>query len=159
MPKRDKSNRGRDVAIAKMGAAHMSLSEIAEETKKYDHPVKKSRIHNILQKPDIKELMEKEQQRLATLVPEAVKNYEEWVTNARSYTDRADKDIAFKATTKVLESHGLISGSPSQSIQVLINTGNTIISPVIGELLSGFMNKINSEVFDAEYEDVGENRD
>lgn len=167
---RNPEDHARDAKIAKLAATGLSLSKIAEETKKNNNPIKKSRVYTILQKPDIKALMEKEQQRLAGLIPKAVKNYETWVNNAHLYSDRADKDIAFKATTKVLESHGLVSGAPSNSVQIMINSGNTIISPVIQELLNGFMGKINgqeflkssenllksSEVVEAEFEDVEE---
>lgn len=141
--------------IAKMAATGLSVPKIKNEMNKIGWTVSEKIITHAMSKEEIKQMIEQERGRLFNLVPQAVKNYEKWINRAHDYKDKSDKEIAFKATTKVLESPGLLSGTPSQQINVLMNSGNTIISPVIEGLLKTFMDSLKqTEVIEGEFEQI-----
>jgi len=141
----------RDLNIAKLSATGMSKPKIVDQMNKDGWDISEHMVKYALSKEEVKEIVERERTRLMSLVPQAVKNYERWVTRAHSYKDKSDKEIAFKATTKVLESPGLLSGTPSQQINILMNSGNAIVSPVIEGLLKIFMDNLKqTEVIEGE---------
>jgi hypothetical protein len=148
---RGKKLLARDTKMAKIAATGISQSKIVGEMKKEGWTVTKATVNHALQKPNIKLIMEEEREKLISLVPKAVSNYKNWIDKATTYRDKTDKEIAFKATTKVLESNGLVSGTPSTQIQIMNNSGNTIVSPIIEGLLKMFVDKLNTvDVIDAE---------
>ena len=145
----------RDLNIAKLAATGLSQPKIINTMNTEGWNVSKAIVKYALSKDEIKKVIEEERTRLLSLVPQAVKNYERWITRAHGYKDKTDKQIAFQATTKVLESPGLLSGTPSQQINVLMNSGNTIVSPVIEGLLKIFMDSLKqTEVIEANFEPV-----
>ena len=152
----------RNTKIAKMKARGMGPTKIHEELQKTGEQLSVEGVKKVLTRPEVRELIEKEKSRLTALVPEAVTNYDHWVKNARMFHLKEDKEIAFKATTKVLESHGLVSGAPSEQVKITIQQSEVILSPVIESMLAGFMGKlreakpIEPSTIDVEYEVVNE---
>lgn len=144
----------RDLNIAKLSATGLSKPKIVNQMKTVGWDISESTVKYVLKRDDIKEIIDQERTRLMSLVPQAVKNYERWVNNAHGYRDKSDKEIAFKATTKVLESPGLLSGTPSTQINLMMNSGNTIVSPVIEGMLKLFMDSLKPEIVEAEFESV-----
>jgi hypothetical protein len=140
---RGKKLLARDTKIAKIAATGLSQSKVATAMKKEGWDINKTTVNHVLQKPNIKLIMEQEREKLISLVPKAVSNYKNWIDKATTYRDKTDKEIAFKATTKVLESNGLVSGTPSTQIQIMNNSGNTLVSPIIEGLLKMFVSKLN----------------
>lgn len=139
----------RDTEIAKMRAAGVTQAKIAEHT-----GLSIPGVRYVLAKEQVQAMIEQEQSRLAALMPSAMDNYEKWVTKAHTYHDKTDKEIAFRATTKVLESHGLLPGNQSVVIQQF-NTKNTIISPILERVLEEYGKKLRPpDVVDVEFEDV-----
>jgi hypothetical protein len=75
--------------------------------------------------------------------------------------NKDEREVAYKASTKVLESTGILNGAPSTLVQILYNDNKTIISPVIMGLLKDFTSKIaeipeipetnDSEIIEAEF--------
>ena len=159
-PKVEKHNGGksfekklltRNTQIAKLTAMGLSQNKVAKEMEKEGWHVTKNVVNDVMQKPDIRLIMEQERERLISLVPKAVSNYKTWIDKAQTYRDKTDKEIAFKATTKVLESNGLVSGTPSTQIQIMNNSGNTLVSPIIEGLLKMFVDKLNNaDIIDGE---------
>lgn len=139
----------RDINIAKLRAAGVTQAKIAEHT-----GLSIPGVRYVLAKEQVQAMIEQEQSRLAALMPTAMDNYEKWVNKAHQYHDKTDKEIAYRATTKVLESHGLLPGNQSVVIQQF-NTKNTIISPVLEKVLEEYGKRLREpEVLDVEFEDV-----
>lgn len=137
----------RDTLVAKMRAAGATQKSIAEQT-----GLSIPGVRYVLAKEQVQAMIEEEQSHLAALMPTAMDNYEKWITKAHNYHDKTDKEIAFRATTKVLESVGLVSGAPSVIIQNITNK-NTIISPTMERVLAEYGNKLRKvDVVDVEYE-------
>ena len=111
----------RDTLVAKMRAAGATQKSIAEQT-----GLSIPGVRYVLAKEQVQAMIEQEQSRLAALMPNAMNNYETWVKKATSYHDKTDKEIAFRATTKVLESVGILPGAQSVVITNIVNK-NTII--------------------------------
>ncbi len=143
----------RDMAIAMMKARGMSYREIGGEVS-----LGKSRVAAICKRDDVRTVIEQEQKRLVSLVPSAVDNYKSWIGQGSITRDKDLRDISFKASTKVLESAGLLAGNASIMIQNVYNDNKQIISPVIMQLLGEFSKKLSDfdDVVDAEYEEAGE---
>lgn len=140
----------RDIAIAKLKAKGHGYGVIAKQV-----GLTKSRVQNICHRDDVKAVIEAEQARLATFVPQAVKNMEHWIEKATKTHDPVDKKIGYDATKELLQSTGILQDRPSHLVQVLYQENTTVISPIIKGLLEGFMEKINAqEVIDAEFTDV-----
>ena len=144
----------RDYEIAKLRAHGFSLREISNELKKKGETICKSTISNICEKEDVKALIENEQRKLVELVPTAVKNYRKWIDAGQITNSKEEREISYKATTKVLESTGILNGAPSTLVNILYQENQTIISPIIKNLLSEFTNKLNNfdDVIDVEVE-------
>jgi hypothetical protein len=139
----------RDTEIAKMRAAGVTQAKIAEHT-----GLSIPGVRYVLAKEQVQAMIEQEQSRLAALMPSAMDNYEHWVNKAKTFHDKTDKEIAFRATTKVLESHGLLPGNQSVVIQQF-NTKNTIISPILEKVLEEYGKKLRPpEVIDVDFEEV-----
>ena len=172
MPKGKKSNKSvsetvelasnlniseRDMTIAMLRAKDVSMRKIGAEV-----GIGKSRVAAICKRDDVRSVIETEQRRLVSLVPSAVDNYKAWISKGSITNDKDMRDIAFKASTKVLESTGLLTGNASIQIQNVYNNNNTVISPVIMNLLGEFSKSLNSfddvnEVIDGEFEELSEN--
>lgn len=148
-----------------MAARGIPATKISTELAKMGDTASPQVVRTTISRQDIKELIDKEKSRLADLIPEAVNNFDYWVKNARMFHDKVDKDIGYKATTKILESHALVSGAPSESIRVTINQSEVILSPVIEKMLAGFMDNFSKAVpiepkpIDVDYEIISEEND
>jgi hypothetical protein len=148
----------RDRKIAKMAATGMSLRKISKELEKGGEKLSHTVVGDILQKPEVKEIIEKEKNRLAQIIPQCVTNYEYWVKNAKMFHDPKAQEIGFRATTKVLESHGLVSGAPSVQVKITISQTEVTVSPVIQRMLENFMGKLDEaqpvkpEAIEVDYE-------
>ena len=127
----------RDMKIAQMRAKGVSYQKIGDEV-----GLQKSRVAVICGREDVKEIIESEQRRLVSLVPTAVDNYKKWINAGQITNDKDMRDISFKATTKVLESTGILNGTPSTLVNILYNDNKVIISPVIMGLLKEFTGKM-----------------
>jgi hypothetical protein len=169
MPKGKKSNKSvsetvelasnlniseRDMTIAMLRAKDVSMRKIGAEV-----GIGKSRVAAICKRDDVRSVIETEQRRLVSLVPSAVDNYKAWISKGSITNDKDMRDIAFKASTKVLESTGLLTGNASIQIQNVYNNNNTVISPVIMNLLGEFSKSLNSfddvnEVIDGEFSEI-----
>lgn len=148
MPKKNDNLVVRDQAVAKMRAAGATQKDIAEKTGLSIPGVK-----YVLAKEQVQAMIEQEQSRLAALMPNAMDNYETWVKKATSYHDKTDKEIAFRATTKVLESVGILPGAQSVVITNIVNK-NTIISPMMEKVLEEFGNRLREvDVIDVDFEE------
>ena len=137
----------RDVEIAVKRASGQSLREIGEQV-----GLSKSRVDAICKREDVRTIIETEQKRLVQLVPTAIDNYKTWISKGSITNNKDEREVAFKASTKVLESTGILNGAPSVLIQNVYNDNKTIISPVIMTLLKEFTGKMAS--FDEEIIDV-----
>ena len=96
---------------------------------------------------DIIRLIEEEQARLLQVVPDAVQNMKDLVTEMPSIPkkDIKRRELSYKATKDVLKSVGLLP-TPIQS-QVFINLyqgNNQIISPVIMQILNQLTPDVDS---------------
>ena len=129
----------RDVKIAKMRAAGVTYEKIGKEV-----GVGTSRVAVICGREDVKGIIESEQKRLVSLVPTAIDNYKHWIGKGQITSNKDEREVAYKASTKVLESTGILNGAPSTLINVLYNDNKTIISPVIMTLLKEFTGKMSS---------------
>ena len=149
----------RDVEIGKMRAAGMPYQAIGDAV-----GLGKSRVAVICERDDVKAIIENEQKRLVSLVPSAVDNYKTWIMRGSTTNNKDEREVAYKASTKVLESTGILNGAPSTLVQILYNDNKTIISPVIMGLLKDFTSKIaeipdipeipetnDSEIIEAEF--------
>ena len=143
----------------------MSLSEVSTELKKVGEVLSVSGIKKVLTRSEVKDIIDREKSRLTNLIPEAITNFEYWVRNAKMFDDKTDREIGYRTTLKVLESHALVSGAPSESIKVTINQSEVILSPVIEKMLAGFMGKLSEAkpieptTIDVEYEILPEEID
>lgn len=115
-----------------------------------------------MKKEDMKEIMEREQMRLASFTPRAVKNVEHWIENATTTKDPQLIEIGYKATKDLLMSQGLFSDNPSHFSKITINQQINIIPPVITEVLKKYGEELrltkDSEVIDVEIEEKEEKR-
>jgi hypothetical protein len=143
----------RDTTIGKLKAKGQSLVSIGRVV-----GLSTNRVATICQRDDVKSIIEAEQTRLASFVPQAVKNMEHWIQNATNEkNDNADKRIGYEATKELLQSTGILNNQPSHLVQILYNDNKTIINPVIKGLLDGFLEKMkNVEIIDADFEEVTE---
>lgn len=145
----------RNEFIGKMRATGMSCEEIGKEV-----GLTKVRIQDICRQDDVKTIIEREQARLASFVPQAVKNMEHWITKATETTSNVDKRIGFEATKELLQSTGILNNQPSHLVQILYNDHKTIINPLIQGLLDNFVEKLKSaDIIDAEFQNVEEVQD
>ena len=133
----------RNGKIAKMTARGISAVKISKELKKMGEELSPSGVKKVLTKADVKEILDKEKLKLTEIFPEAVRNFDHWIRNARVFHDKTDKEIAYRATTKILESHGLVSGAPSEQVKITIQQSEVILSPVLEKMLAGFMDKLS----------------
>ncbi len=128
-----------------------SVALIAREHSR--HP---STIYRLMQKDEVKDLIEQQSQELVKCIPKAVENIKGLVEDFDTMIDREvtrkdgskfketvnklDNDarkLAYDATKKVLEAPGLLGGGvPSVIIgKLTVNTQNNLISPVVMEFL------------------------
>ena len=129
----------RDIEIAKKRAAGESYRQISAEV-----GLAKSRVETICKRDDVKSIIEREQKRLIELAPSALDNYKHWISKGIITNNKDEREVAFKASTKVLESTGILNGTPSAIVNILYNDNKTIISPVIMGLLSEFTKKMTA---------------
>lgn len=127
----------RDVEIGVLKASGMSFKHIGEKV-----GISKSRAEAICKRDDVKSIIETEQKRLVSLVPTAIDNYKAWISKGAITNNKDEREVAFKASTKVLESTGILNGAPSTLVNILYNDNKTIISPVIMTLLKEFTDKM-----------------
>ena len=144
----------RDTKIAKLRAQNVSCEKIGKQV-----GLGRSRVAVICEREDVKTVIEQEQKRLVSLVPSAIDNYKHWIGQGKITNDKDMRDIAFKASTKVLEGTGLLSNAPSVMIQNVYNDNKTIISPVIMKLLQDHQAKLTSiddDIIEGEFKDYDE---
>jgi predicted transcriptional regulator len=149
----------RNTRMAKMAARGMSQQKIANAMTEMGDPISQRGVGIALALPEVKEIIAREKARLMEMVPSAVTNYDHWIRNAKMFSDKTDKEIAFRATTKILESHGLVSGNVSEQVKITINQNDIQLSPVISNILNSFMKqfseaKPNERVIDVEFQAV-----
>ena len=93
-----------------------------------------------MRKEEIRELVERESQRLLNAIPRAASNMVGLVDNFATEQDIDVKKMGYDATKKVLEAPGLI-GSTTPSVQIgkmVVNQqNNQIISPNVLEAIRG----------------------
>jgi hypothetical protein len=150
--------------IGKMSARGFKPKQISEELTKMGEEITPKEVTSILKQTETKNVIEQERERIASLIPKCVENYDFWITKAKRFQDDKQREIAFRATTKVLESHGLVSGAPSEQVKISINKQEITLSPVVEKLLEGFMDKLRAvkpvepEYTDVEFEVIGETK-
>lgn len=102
-----------------------------------------SQVSRFASREDIRTLIEQEQRKLLEVVPDAVLNVKRLVKEMRNIPkdDIKRRELSYKASKDVLKSVGLLP-TPVQS-QILINLSqnNQVLSPLIMEFLSRFMEK------------------
>jgi len=94
---------------------------------------------------DIKQEVEKEAMRLLEAVPDAVQNVKDLVQGMKDipYEDYKNRELAYKASIKLLEIAGIANSQVQNQIMInILNDNRTSISPtietLINQLLSGF---------------------
>ena len=111
----------RDLEIAVKRASGQSLREIGEQV-----GLSKSRVDAICKREDVRTIIETEQKRLVQLVPTAIDNYKTWISKGSITNNKDEREVAFKASTKALESTGILNGAPSVLIQNVYNDNKTL---------------------------------
>jgi hypothetical protein len=114
-------------------AAGKSQSEVAQEVEL--HP---SQVCRFLKREDVQELIEKEALRLLEAVPDAIQNVKNLVHGMKSIPKKDTKrqELAYKATTDVLKSAGLLPSSKESQVLINIYQQNIqTVNPVLEELL------------------------
>jgi transposase-like protein len=100
--------------------------------------VSQSTISRLVNKGDVKALIERESLRLLEAIPQAVENLKALVNEMPNIPKKEIKRLepSLKATIKMLESAGMLNTpSPSPTFVNIVNAGTTIISPVIERIL------------------------
>lgn len=140
----------RDMNIAKERAAGLKKSEICR-----NHGLSRHGLDDILNRPDVKKMIETELVLLAQTLPAARDNYDKWIRNAHQYQNPTDKEIGFKATTKVLEQFGVLSDRPSVVVNNIINAEVQVVPPIVRKMLDNFLVGLKQfDAIDAEFEEV-----
>lgn len=142
--------RARDIGIVKERVAGKSVSEIAKGV-----GLTVGGVSKVLNRDDIRKMLEREYLRLANAVPEVTENI---INSAKSFSkeqESDDKKISWEANKLIAQAHGLLPTS-SQSVvhQTFINNQvNQIIPPVIAELAAkhfgGMVNMTSVKSLDA----------
>jgi len=101
---------------------------------------------------DIIRLIEEEQARLLEVVPDAVENMKDLVTEMKSIPkkDVKRRELSYKASKDVLKSVGLLPTPVQSQVFISLYQGNTqILSPVIMQILNQLTAK--DESIDADF--------
>lgn len=153
-----------DLYVAEGIAAGKTQTEIAKELGVYSTSVN----HRIARKPALKELIKKIQENILDEgitqakdnIIHAITNYKkpqileiEEGENKKKVFDWQLREHGFKASLKVLESAGVVSGT-GMSVQInnIYNDNRQEIPEVITEWLKGKLD----DTLDAEYKEIGE---
>lgn len=124
--------------VVKELAIGKSKSSIAEEV-----GLHRSQVCRFANREDVKELIETEAMRLLEVVPDAVDNIKTTVKGMKNLPkkDIKNRELAYKASAKVLESAGILNtATPSQVIvNIFKQSEKPLISPLVQKVLQEFM--------------------
>jgi hypothetical protein len=138
--------------VVRQLATHQSQNSIAKEV-----GLNQSSVCRFANREDIIRLIEEEQARLLGVVPDAVQNMKDLVTEMPNIPkkDVKRRELSYKASKDVLKSVGLLP-TPVQS-QVFINLyqgNNQILSPVIMHILEQISKSDYDGSIDADFYDT-----
>ena len=137
--------------VAQLATAAIPNITIAEQIGV--HP---ATVGRMLQKDAIKTIIEREQAKFISLLPDATNNVKQVVQDfydpiTKTYhPDNQVRYFGFRASEKILESVGILgSTAPSTNIVNIFNQQNNLtLSPIIQSLLTSYNN--DAEVIDAD---------
>jgi predicted transcriptional regulator len=113
--------------IAKALAGKVSQQTIADQL-----GVSQSTVSRLANKEDVKAMIEQETIRLLGSVPQAIDNIAGLVSEMPHMTNVKEKELAFKATRKVLEAAGVLnSPSPSLGVVNVFQQNSVVLSPIV----------------------------
>ena len=121
-------------------AAGKSQSEVAQEVEL--HP---SQVCRFLKREDVQELIEQETLRLLEAVPDAVQNVKNLVHEMKAIPKKDSKrqELAYKATSDVLKSAGLLpSSKQSQTLINIYEQKNFTMPSILQELINEHLQKM-----------------
>lgn len=117
--------------IAKALAGKVSQQKIADQL-----GVSQSTISRLASRDDVKAMIEQETIRLLGSVPQAVDNIADLVNEMPQMTSVKEKELAFKASRKVLEAAGILnSASPSLSVVNIVQRNSIVLTPIVKAML------------------------
>ena len=122
--------------VVKELATGRSKGEIAQEV-----GLHRTQVSRFASREDIKRLIETETMNLLEAVPDAVENIKGLVRGMKDLPlkDIKNRELSYKASTRVLEGVGLLNTPTLSPVMVNItNTTNTLISPIMQEVLKRF---------------------
>ena len=137
-PKPHKTNKPevRNAIVASI-AQGKSQMETAKETR-----VSVSTISRLVKKPDIRELIEEQRERLSSGLPQAAANVLSLINGMQSATDTRSKELGYKASSDLLKSFGLFpSATPSIAVTQIYNESAVIVSPELARQIRDAWNK------------------
>lgn len=114
-----------------------SQMETAKET-----GVSVSTVHRLIQKPDIKALIEEQRGRLSSGLPKAAENVLSLIEKMDTAPDARSKELSYKASSDLLKSFGLFpSATPSIAVTQIYNENAVIVSPELARHIRDAWNK------------------
>ena len=137
-PKPHKTNKPevRNAIVASI-AQGKSQMETAKETR-----VSVSTISRLVKKPDIRELIEDQRERLSSGLPQAAANVLSLINGMESAPDTRSKELGYKASSDLLKSFGLFpSATPSIAVTQIYNENAVIVSPELARQIRDAWNK------------------
>jgi predicted transcriptional regulator len=141
--------------IAKALAGKVSQQKIADQL-----GVSQSTISRLASRDDMKALIEQETIRLLGSVPQAVDNLTDLVNEMPQMTNVKEKELAFKASRKVLEAAGILnSASPSLSVVNIVQRNSIVLSPIVKAMLDRLLESSKEALPEGmpNFEEEGEN--
>lgn len=122
--------------VAKAIVGGHSQREIAEAI-----GVSQPTISRMLKKGDVKAFIEEEQMKILDLIPQAIENFRAMVNEMPAIPPREVKrrELAFKASVKVLEAAGILNtGSQSPTIANITQKNTILLDPRLQQLLEQY---------------------
>lgn len=119
--------------VAKRLAVGESRSSIAR-----DYKMCHTTVSRFSRREDVQNLIEEETLSLLEVLPNAVENVKSLVRDMKNLPkkDHKGRELSFKASQKVLESAGIMNTpTPSQTVVNIVKKEESLISPVIEELM------------------------
>jgi len=125
----------RDTSIVKKRLEGKSARQIAEEMTQEGRKITPNWVYSILKKEEVKEMLEREYCKLASVVPKVTENIIEAAAAFAPGTDENNK-ISWEANKLIAQAHGLVPTSQQSIVhQTYINTQvNNVVPDVIRQL-------------------------
>jgi len=130
-------------SVVQMLAMGSSQTEVARVTN-----VSESQMSKFVNREDIKQLISNESCRLMECLPDATQNLTDMVKGMKKLApnDHKNKELAYRASLKVLETAGItpVAGQVSQ-VTTILQQNNTELSPIIEKLLAMHLRGVDTE--------------